>query len=287
MAFMDPTPTQPTPVLSLGDPAPETPPGRPAAPVRSSTRSGRPAWPLILVAVLLVAAVALILWNLTSGGGNAERVAIPLAGRSTAVIHIDSGADSIVVGTADLGGDLAVVTTPDGDHSGVRPRARMDGDQLRVWTEDVGSADDGARVQINIRIAAGVRWDVVVDKGAKQVNLALGSGKVNLVELRGGADLADVTLPKPTGAQTLRIPTGLATAALHVPTGVPAKITFGSGAGRAIVDGAQRQGIAAGITIYGVNGNGGNGGASGYSAAKDRLLIDVHAGVGALSLDRT
>jgi hypothetical protein len=142
-------------------------------------------------------------------------------------------------------------------------------------------------VQIDVRIAAGVRWDVVVDKGAKQVLLALGSGKVNLVELRGGADLVDVTLPKPAGTQTIRIPVGLATAAVHVPTTVPAKITFGSGAGRAVVDGAQRQGIAAGITIYGVNGKGGTGGAAGYNAAKDRLAVDVQAGVGTLSLDRT
>ncbi|HST85098.1 MAG TPA: hypothetical protein VLL08_25390 [Kineosporiaceae bacterium] len=284
---MDPTPTQPIPVLSVGDSAPKTTPSEPTAPAAPTARSGRPVWPLVLVAVLLVAALVLLAWNLTSGGGDAGRVAVPLGGRSTAVIHIDSGADSIVVTTVDLGGDLAVVTTPGGDESGVKPRARMDGDQLRVWTEDVGSADDGARVQIDVRIAAGVRWDVVVDKGAKQVNLALGSGKVNLVELRGGADLADVTLPKPTGTQTVRIPIGLATAAMHVPTDVPSKITFGSGAGRAIVDGAQRQGIAAGITIYGVNGTSGKGGADGYTAAKDRLLLDVKAGVGTLSLDRT
>jgi len=281
MAFMDPTPTQPIPVLTLSDVAPE------AKPVAPATRTGRPVWPLVVVAVLLVLASVLIVRNLTSGGGGDARVAIPLAGRSTAVIHIDSGADSIVVGTAELGDDLAVVTTPGGDDSGVRPRARMDGDQLRVSTEDVGSADDGARVQIDVRLAAGVRWDVIVDKGAKQVLLALGSGNVNLVELRGGADLADVTLPKPTGTQTLRIPVGLATAAVHVPTAVPAKITFGSGAGRAVVDGAQRQGIAAGITIYGVNGEGGTGGADGYNAAKDRLEVDVQAGVGTLSLDRT
>jgi hypothetical protein len=125
-----------------------------------------------------------------------------------------------------------------------------------------------------------VLWDVVVDKGAKKVALALGSGKVNLVELRGGADLAEISLPKPVGEQTVRIPTGLATATLHSPPLVPAKIMFGSGAGRATVDGAQQQGVATGTTIYGANGKGG------FTAAKDRLLVDVIAGVGTLSLDR-
>jgi hypothetical protein len=250
------------------------------------TSRSRPPWPLLVVILLLVFAVAVIALHLTSGDDGTERVAIPLAGRDTAVVHIDSGADSIVVGTADLAGDLAVVTTPGGHDSGVQPRARMDGDQLRVWTEDVGDPDDGAAVQIDVRIARGVRWDVVVDKGAKQIRLGLGSGQVNSVELRGGADLADITLPKPVGEQAVRIPTGLATANVHLPAGVPTKLTFGSGAGRAIIDGAQRQGIAAGLTIFGANGKGGKGGEKGYAAAKDRVLIDVSAGVGTLSVDR-
>jgi len=264
-----------------------THPTQPLAVAPPPTRSVRPVRLVaVVVVVVLLLVLALVALRLTSGDDGDQRVAIPLGGRQAAVVQIDSGADAIVIGTADLGGDLAVVTTPGGNSSGVRPRARMDGDQLRVWTEDVGDPDEGAAVQIDVRIARGVRWDVVVDKGAKQVRLALGSGAVKSVELRGGADLADVTLPKPTGELAVRIPTGLATAALHLPTTVPAKITFGSGAGRAIVDGAQRQGIAAGITIYGVNGQGGTGGAQGYEAAKDRVLIDVSAGVGTLSLDR-
>lgn len=255
------------------------------APPTRTNRATRPV--VVVVMVVLLLALAVVTLRLSWGDDGGQRVALPLAGRDTAVVHIDSGADAIVIGTADLGGDLAVVTTPGGDDSGVRPKARMDGDQLRVWTEDTGDADDGAAVQIDVRLAAGVRWDVVVDKGAKQVKLALGSGKVNLVELRGGADLADVTLPKPVGELTVRIPTGLATAALHVPDGVPTKLTFGSGAGKATVDGAQRQGIAAGITIFGVNGKGGTAGAKGYDAAKDRIFMDVSAGVGNLSLDRS
>ncbi len=251
-----------------------------------ASRTGRPVWPLITLAVLLVLAVALIVRNLASGSGDDQRVAVALDGRQTAVIHIDSGADSLVVGTADLGGDLAVVTTPGGDGSGVRPRAQMDGDRLRVWTEDAGAADSGAAVQIDVRIAAGVRWDVVVNKGAKRIHLALGSGQVNLVETHGGADLIDFTLPNPVGEQTVRIQAGLATAALHVPPSLPSKITFGSGAGRATVDGGQRQGIARGTTLYGASGRDTEDPA-GYTSAKDRLLVDVVAGVGTLTLDRT
>ncbi|HST81075.1 MAG TPA: hypothetical protein VLL08_05015 [Kineosporiaceae bacterium] len=238
--------------------------------------------------MLIIVAFMLIARSLTSGGSSDDgggdggaQLTFPIDGRKTAVVHIDSGADSIVIGTAELGDDLAVVTTPGGEDSGVRPQAGLDGDQLRVSTDDIGDAKGGSPVQINVRLAAGVRWDVVVDKGAKQILLALGSGEVNLVELRGGADLVDLTLPKPVGEMAIRVPTGLATAAFHVPANTPVKALFGSGAGRAVVDGALQQGIAAGTTIYDANGE------AGYLAAKDRYLVDVLAGVGALSLDRT
>jgi hypothetical protein len=262
----------------------------------SAWRLVRPPWQVIVAALLIVVAFVLIARNPTSGDGGSARgvsagtgtgsgggvqVTFPIDGRTTAVVHIDSGADSIVIGTAELGDDLAAVTTPGGEDSGVRPQARLDGDQLRVSTDNIGDAKGGSPVQINVRLAAGVRWDVVVDKGAKQIVLALGSGEVNLVELRGGADLADVTLPKPVGEMAIRIPTGLGTAALHLPANIPVKATFGSGAGRAVVDGVAQQGIASGTTIHGANGE------EGYLAAKDRYLVDVLAGVGTLSLDRT
>jgi hypothetical protein len=131
---------------------------------------------------------------------------------------------------------------------------------------------------ISVQIAKGVRWDVAVDKGARQIALALGSGQVHSIVLSGGADHADVTLPRPDGELVTRIPTGLGGISLHAPDGVPVRITFGSGAGSAVVDGEVHQGIAAGTTITG---------ASGDPAAEDHLLFDVVSGVGTLTLDRS
>jgi hypothetical protein len=279
---------------ALDEPGGPVEPNRPVSgDLTSRWRLVRPPWQVIVAALLIVVAFVLIARNPTSGDGGSARgvsagsgtsggqVTFPIAGRKTAVVYIDSGADSIVIGTAELGDDLAAVTTPGGEDSGVRPQARMDGDQLRVSTDNIGDAKGGSPVQINVRLAAGVRWDVVVDKGAKQILLALGSGEVNLVELRGGADLVDLTLPKPVGEMAVRIPTGLAAAVFHVPANIPVKASFGSGAGQAVVDGAPRQGIASGTTIYDANGE------AGYLAATDRYLVDVLAGVGTLNLDRS
>src|SRR3954452_15779318 len=127
----------------------------------SAGRLVRPRWQVIAVTALIVVAFALIARNLTSGddgsggggGDGGAQLTFPVDGRTTAVIHIDSGADSIVVGTAELGDELAVVTTPGGPDSGVRPQARLDGDQLRVSTDDIGDAKNGTPVQINVRLA--------------------------------------------------------------------------------------------------------------------------------------
>jgi len=67
----------------------------------------RPSWQLIVVTLLIVVPFVFIAWKLTSsdgaGGTGSGQLTFPIDGRKTAVIHIDSGADSIVVGTAELG----------------------------------------------------------------------------------------------------------------------------------------------------------------------------------------
>ena len=265
----------------------EAPP-RPSPPVGSR----RPVRGLILVLIVALAlGLAYALVRLTSDdggddGGEPGPISIPLGGRSSATVQIDSGADAIVVSSADLGTDLAVVTAPNAKASGVRPHAEMVGDKLRVWTEETADAKPGARVQIDVRVARGVRWDVAVAKGARQIQLALGNGKVHSIELSGGADQADVSLPFPEGELVARVPTGMNIANFHVPSSLPVKVTFGAGAGRATVDGAERQGIAAGTTMYGTDGQK-KLDEKRYSAAADRLLIDVRAGLGTLGLDRS
>jgi hypothetical protein len=216
------------------------------------TRSTRPVIVVIVLLLLVLVAVSLFLQRHHQ---DQRQVSIPLDGRRAAVLQIDSGADRVNVTTADLGGDLAVVTTSDG--SATRPRATIDGQRLRVWTEDdqpAGEASGDGRattgpVVISVRIDKGVRWDVVVAKGARQVGLGLESGRVHSIELSGGADHADVTLPRPDGELVTHIPTGLGGVSFHAPTGVGVRITFGSGAGSAVVDGEVHEGIAAGTTI--------------------------------------
>jgi hypothetical protein len=240
---------------------------------------------LVIIVLLLLALVIVVVQVKSGGDEDPKPVTVPRSGRDTAVVQIDSGADQIVVTAADLGSDLAVVATPDGARSGVRPRAELNGDRLRVWTEKTDDPEDGARATIDVRIARGVRWDVAVSQGARTIQLALDQATLHAVDLSGGADTVDVTLPAPDGELVARLSTGVSQANFHAPSGIPTRVTF-TGAGRATVDGASREGIPGGTTIYGASGKKNTLGEKGYKAAKNRLLIDLKAGLGTFSLDR-
>jgi hypothetical protein len=260
------------------------------APVHQSTPVGptrRLRLLALVIVVLLLLALVIVVVQLRSGSADDQKpVTIPLGGRDTATVQIDSGGDQILVTAADLGSDLAVVSTPDGEHSGIRPRAELNGDRLRVWTDKTSDPDNGSKAKINVQLARGVRWDVALTQGARSVHVALAQAKLHKIELTGGADQADVTLPTPDGELVARLNTGMSQANFHVPTGVPTKITIVGGAGKAVVDGAVRNGIPNGTTIYGASGKASALGEKGYAKATNRLLIDLKAGLGTVALDR-
>jgi hypothetical protein len=259
------------------------------APVHPSTPAGptrRLRLLALVIIVLLVLALVIVVVQVKSGGDDQGPVTIPRGGRDAAVVQIDSGADQIVVTSADLGSDLVSVTTPDGEHSGVRPRAELNGDRLRVWTDKTSDPDDGAKARIDVRISRDVRWDVALTQGARTIQLALDQAKVRTIDLSGGADQADVTLPTPDGELIARLNTGVGQMRFHAPTGVPTKVTFASGGGQAVIDGAARTGIPGGTTIFGASGKKEALGEKGYTAATNRVLIDLKAGLGNFALDR-
>jgi len=238
-----------------------------------------------VIAVVAFLALVIVVLRVLGGGddtgsSSSQKVTVPLGGRQAADIKIDSAADNIHISTADLGGNLAVVTTPGGEQSAVSPKAEMTGDSLRVWTEETGDATAGAATSIDVQIAQGVKWDVAVVKGARQIKLDLGTAKLGSVELNGGADKADVTLPKPDGELVAKIPTGLAEADIHLLPGVLTRAVFAKGAGQATVDGDKKVGLKPGAEMNG------SGAKKGYDSAKDRVRIDVTAGVGILVVDR-
>jgi hypothetical protein len=263
-------------------------------PISTTTPPSRTPWfrslPTAIIAGAVVLVLVLVALLLRSTPRDADRsVAVGRDGRDSAVLVVAGGADSITVTGADLGADLAVASTPDG--SAARPVVDVRDDQVMVGTTDVdgeGNLWDGGDtegraegpVDVTVRVAEGVRWDVVVAGGSQHLALNLGDAEVARVEVRGGQGSLEATLPKPAGALPVTIGGGAGSVALHVPAGVPARVSLLNGAGSAALDADRRQGVATGTVLTTPDWP--------AAATGDTPRVDVTAttGLGTFTLDR-
>jgi hypothetical protein len=195
----------------------------------------------------------------------------PRENRTEATVELLSGVTTVTVRAADLDGALYRVRTPAG---GKHVPQVTDRDGLvQVQLADSGRAGPSA---VEIELAAATRWRVRLLGGATEQTVDLSAGKVSEVALVGGATSIDLTLPAPAGSVPVRMVSGVATWAVHVPDGVPVKVFVGSGAGTVTVDGSTRSGVSAGTTIA----------ADGWDAAADRYEFVASGGMSTFTLDR-
>jgi len=254
--------------------------------VTTPPRTG-PRTEVVVVVVVLVLVLVALLMKVTMDDDPDHRVAVDRGGREQAVLTVASGADSITVRADDVGGDLAVVTTPDGSRAA--PVADLDGDDLVVRTTDLrddGDDDDGffgdedrradGPADVVVRLSRDVRWDVVVAGGAQRLTLDLTGAKAGRVEVRSGQGSIDATLPEPEGLLALTIAGGAGSVAVHAPDGVPVRLNLDAGAGSAALDDDRRSGLGAGTSLE----------SPGWTGTGDRIEVDATSGVGTATVDR-
>jgi hypothetical protein len=251
------------------------------ADVATPERTGPRTEAIVVVVVVVLVLVALLMRVLLDDDPQ-HRVSVDRGGLDRAVLTVASGADSITVRADDVGGDLVVVTTPEGSRA--RPLADVDGEDLTVRTADVreddGFGDDDppgdGPVDLVVRVSRDVRWDVVVAGGSQRLRLDLAGAKLARVDVRAGQGSVDATLPRPEDALPVVVAGGAGSVALHAPDGVPARIELDAGAGTAALDDERRQGLAAGTSLT----------SPGWTGDGDRIEVDATSGVGTLTLDR-
>jgi hypothetical protein len=251
----------------------------PAAPVRPVPRSK---WLLIgaaalagLLVLALVVVIALSVVTEVIGGDGGDRddrvVTGPRAGRTEATVELLSGVTAVTVRAVDLGGPLYRVRTPQGGRH-VPQVTDRDG-LVRVQLGESGRSGPST---VEIELATATRWHVRIVGGATQQTIDLSAGRVAEVALVGGATSVDLTLPHPAGNVPVRMVSGVATWAVHLPDGVPTQVFVGAGAGTVTVDGATRTGVAGGTTVTG----------EGWAQAADRYEVIASGGMSTFTLDR-
>ncbi|GAA0574992.1 hypothetical protein GCM10010172_69550 [Paractinoplanes ferrugineus] len=251
--------------------------------VARSGRVRRLRRPLVLagVALFLVGLVAAILvapnWGNTDRteavgpkGVSRDEVSGAVNGREAALFELVDGAGTVRLRADDLGDDLYRVTTP--ADSDVTPKVEDSGDALRLL---LPAGSKGEPKEVAIVLNRAVRWTLKLDGGSTRTTVDMTGATVEGVDLHGGANRIDLTLPAPAGPVPVRMTGGVDQWSMRLAEATPVRVRVQSGAGAVTLAGATHRGIAPGqsFTANGWQ----NDGAAGFD-------IEAVAGMSALTI---
>jgi hypothetical protein len=233
----------------------------------------------VVVVGLVIAAGLVVLGARLAGGGpdggpggDPDRtVSGALDGREQATFVLLDGATSVSVRIRDLGDQLYQVQTPEGGAQ--VPVATAVDDEVRVELAD--TAEDGASA-VEVQLSSAVRWQIRILGGASEQRIDLCNGQISSVEIAGGANRIELTLPPPQGTTTVRMSGGASQWRVHQIGAAPVRVRVSGGAGSVTIEGVPDNGVGAG-TVFDP---------PGWDDAQQRVDIDAVAGMSSFVLDR-
>jgi hypothetical protein len=185
-----------------------------------------------------------------------------LAGRHAAELDVVSGAATVRVRSADLGGDLYRAWAP--------AQVQVRGDLVQVSVRGGGAGD------VLVEVNSAVLWRIALDGGASEEDVDMIGGRLAELDFDAGASRITAELPPPRGTVAVRMTGGSSSFEVRLPRQVDAQVVLAGGAGQASMDGDVHTGIAGGTVLA----------TQGWSTAVNRYAVDNTAGVSSFSLDR-
>jgi hypothetical protein len=204
-----------------------------------------------LVALAVVALTGVVYYSGDSnqitdvlGGGDQRVVTGPLEDRTIATFELLAATDRVQLRIADLGDDLYRISSPEG--AGIKPSAEMRDDRLRV---DVTRDDAGVGGEVEVLLAAKVRWTIRFSGYSAERIVDLSAGRVRGIEIVGGTRRAELTLAQAAGTVPMKITGGMEELILRAPSGSPVRIKVGGGAGSVTAGSRTLRDVAPGSTL--------------------------------------
>ncbi|WP_229073029.1 hypothetical protein [Actinoplanes sp. DH11] len=159
------------------------------------------------------------------GGGDQRVVSAPLDDRTIASFELLAATDRVRLKIADLGPDLYRISAA--EDAGVFPNPEVRDDEVRL---DVTREGDSAAGEIEVLLAAEVRWTLRFSGYAAERIVDLSAGRVSRIEIVGGTRRAEMTLAKANGTVPMRITGGMEELLLRAPASSPVRVKVGGGA---------------------------------------------------------
>jgi hypothetical protein len=178
------------------------------------------------------------------GGGDDRVVSGPLEDRTLATFELLAATDRVNLRIADLGEDLYRISSPEG--AGIKPSAEVREDRLRV---DVTRDDAGTGGEVEVLLAAKVRWTIRFSGYSAERIVDLSAGRIKGIEMVGGTRRAEMTLADAAGTVPMKITGGVEELILRAPSGSPVRIKVGGGAGTVTAGSRTLRDVAPGSTL--------------------------------------
>jgi hypothetical protein len=237
------------------------------------------------LAVMAAGAIALAV-GLPAASPAAQSASVPADGHRTAVLEIAGGTTLLTVRVAALGGPggtLLRASTPAG--APVRPRVRTTGagtkgrsgnEEAVQLTLAPGAGRGGGAFAVTVTLNAAVTWWLDFGGGTQRTVADLRGGRVAAVAFTAGAQVIDMTLPRPRATVPVLLAGGASLFLLRAPSGVPVRVTAAGGAGTVSLDGAAHTGVAGGSVFA----------SQGWAAAGARYDVTASAGAAVITVTR-
>ncbi len=175
---------------------------------------------------------------------NGRTVSAPLDNRSTASFELLAGANTVHVTIGELGDDLYRISTP--DDAGILPNPTIRNDAVTLQVTKDG---DGTGGEIEVVLAAKVRWQLRFSGYAEKQVIDVSGGQVSGIEMVAGMKQAQLTLARPIGTVPLKINGAVDSLILKSPADNPIRIKVGGGAQTVIAGSRTLKNVAAGSTL--------------------------------------
>ena len=230
-----------------------------------------------VAAVVALAAGAGVTAAATGDRPDSHVVSVAVAGRTHAVLQVDSGTPVLDISVARLNGILLRASTP--VSAPVRPVLSVPSGPPQVVLSLTGASPGPGRhdgYAVSVVLNSAVTWSLDLAAGTQRTDVDLRGGKVGAIVVTAGSDILDVSLPRPAGTLPFLFAGGASQFLLSVPGGVPVRVTARGGASFLDVEGQDLTGVAGGTVLA----------TPGWAAATSRFDVVAAAGVSRLTVSQ-
>jgi hypothetical protein len=237
--------------------------------------------PRVAVALALVLALVLVGGAIAYSALPGFQVATAKSNYSAPLGKVEQGRLRLALGATDVsvqGADMSDLYRARVEYpTGRPPKVRADNGTVSMETNNnftlIGvRTTNRASVSINQTIP----WQVDVGGGASHETLDLAGVHLTSLNVSGGANQAEATLPRPSGTVVVRISGGASNVTVHRPSGAAARVRMSGGASNLTVDGTKHSVLSGELNWQ----------TSDYDTASDRYDFEISGGASNVTIDQ-